>query len=140
MNRENGPTKGPSCRHRCALGRIALLRARDDEAYAHYRRANELNPNNVDAQMGLAAVLVDQDKLQDALQYLRSAVQVDPMNANGHYRLARVCHSLHLTEEEQKEIKLYQDLRTTKDRVVQLYRQMNRKAETQGDAPVDEKQ
>jgi tetratricopeptide (TPR) repeat protein len=123
----------------CALGRIAMLRARDEEAYAHYKRANELNPNDVEAQLGLAAVLADENKLQDALQYLRSAVQADPMNANAHYRLARICHSLHLTEEAQKELKLYQDLRATKDRVIQLYRQMNRKAEGQGDAPVDEK-
>jgi predicted Zn-dependent protease len=117
-----------------------LLRAKNDESYAHYHRAYELNPNDVEAQLGLAAVLVDQDKLQDALQYLRSAVQADPLNANAHYRLARVCYALHLAQEAQKEIKLYQDLRATKDRVVQLYRQMNRKAEAQDDAPVEGKQ
>jgi tetratricopeptide (TPR) repeat protein len=131
---------GDNANVECALGRIALLRARDEEAYLHYKRANELNPNDIDAQLGMAAVLTDQNKLQEALQYLRSAVQADPMNVNAHYRLARVCHSLHLTEEEQKEIKLYQDLRATKDRVIQLYRQMNRKAEAQDDVPVDGKQ
>lgn len=131
---------GDNAKVECTFGRIALMRSKDDEAYAHYHNAYELNPNDSEAQLGLAAVLVDQDKPQEALQYLRSAVQADPMNANAHYRLARVCHTLHLTEEEQKEIKLYQDLRMTKDRIAQLYRQMNRKTETQNGTTDDEKQ
>jgi hypothetical protein len=62
------------------------------------------------------------------------------MNGNAHYRLARVCHALGLTEEEQKEIKLYQNLRATKDRIAQLYRQMNRRTEAQDEGAVDQKQ
>lgn len=131
---------GDNAKVECMSGRIALMRSRNDEAYAHYKRANELAPNDTDAQLGLAAVLVDQDKPQEAVQYLRSAVQADPMNANAHYRLARVCHMLHLSDEEQKEIKLYQDLRATKDRIAQLYRQMNRKAEAQDGGTDDGKQ
>jgi hypothetical protein len=45
-----------------------------------------------------------------------------------------------LTDEEQKEIKLYQEIRATKDRVAQLYRQMNRRPEAQNDGTADEKQ
>jgi tetratricopeptide (TPR) repeat protein len=132
--------EGDNAKVECAFGRIALLRSRNDEAYARYKRAYELNPNDVDAQLGLAGLLVDQNKLKDALQLLQSAVQADPMNANAHYRLARVCHALGLTEEEQKEIKLYQNLRATKDRIAQLYRQMNRRTEAQDEGAVDQKQ
>jgi tetratricopeptide (TPR) repeat protein len=132
--------EGDNAKVECALGRIALLGNKNDEAYAHYKRANELNPNDAEAQLGLASILVDQNKLQDALQLLHAAVKEDPMNANAHYRLARVCHALHLTEEEQQEIKLYQDLRATKDRIAQLYRQMNRKADAQADGTADQKQ
>jgi predicted Zn-dependent protease len=130
---------GDSARVECALGRIALLQSKDDAAYGHYRRAYELNPNEVEAQLGLAAILVEEEKPQDALQYLQSAVQADPMNANAHYRLARVCHALHLAEEEQKEIKLYQEIRDTKDRIAKLYRQMNRRPEGQDTGTTDEK-
>jgi predicted Zn-dependent protease len=133
-------TDGDSSRVECARGHLALLESRSDAAYAYYRLAYKLNPNEVQAQLGLAAILVDQDKPQEALQYLRSAVKADPMNANAHYRLARVCHTLHLTEEEEKEIKLYQEIRATKDRIAQLYRQMNRRPQGQDDTMTNEKQ
>jgi len=131
---------GDSAGIECLLGRIAMMRNRNDDAYAHYQRANELDPNQVEAQLGLAALLVEEDKPEEAVVHLRAAVQADPMNANAHYKLARVCHSLHLNDEEQKEIKLYEELRATKDRVADLYRQMNRKAETQDDAAPADKQ
>jgi tetratricopeptide (TPR) repeat protein len=130
---------GDSARVECALGRIALLQSKDDAAFAHYKRAYDLNPNEVEAQLGLAAILVEQDKPQEAVQFLRSAVRADPMNANAHYRLARVCHTLHLVDEERQEMKLFEDIRATKDRVAQLYRQMNRRPEQQDAAPADEK-
>jgi tetratricopeptide (TPR) repeat protein len=133
-------TDGDSARAECAMGRVALLQSKSDAAYAHYQLAYKLNPNEVEAQLGLAAMLVDQNKPQEAVQLLRAAVKADPMNANAHYRLARVCHALHLAEEEEKEIKLYQELRTTKDRIAKLYRQMNRRPEVQNDEATDEKQ
>ncbi len=132
-------TDGDSARVECLLGRIALLQSKDDAAYAHYRRAYDLNPNEVEAQLGLAAILVEEEKPQEALTYLRSAVQADPMNANAHYRLARVCHVLHLNEEEQKEIKLYKEIHATKERIAQLYQQMNRRTEAQDAGATDEK-
>lgn len=131
---------GDNAKVECTLGRIALLQNKSDEAYAHYQRAYQMNPNDVDAQLGLARILADQDKPQEALQYLRAAVQADPLNGPAHYRLSRVCQTLHLNEEAQKEIRLYQDIRQAKDRVAELYRQMNRKPEAQGDLPSEEKQ
>jgi Tfp pilus assembly protein PilF len=131
---------GDSAKVECALGRIAMLQSNNDAAYKHYKQAYELNPNEVQAQLGLAAILVEQEKPQEALPYLRSAVQADPMNANAHYRLARVCRALNLTGEAQKETKLYQEIRDTKDRVAQLYRQMNLRPEQPDAGPADEKQ
>lgn len=131
---------GDSARVECALGRIAQLQEGSHAAFPHYRRAYELNPNEVEAQLGLAAILVEQQKPGEALQYLRSAVQADPMNANAHYRLARVCHSLGLSDEEQKEMKLFKEIRATKDRVAELYRQMNRRPDQRENGTADEKQ
>lgn len=126
---------GDSSKVECAYGRIALSQGRTDEALRHYQRAHALNPKEVEAQLGLARVLADENKPQEALAHMRAAVQADPMNAVAHYRLARLCHSLHLTDEEQKEIKLYQQVRKAKDRIVQLYRQMNRAPGTQDELP-----
>lgn len=122
----------------CALGRIALLRSRNDEAYAHYRRAYALNPNQEEAQLGLAKTLADEGKPQEALPYLRAALAADPLDAMAHYRLARVYHALHQTEEEQKEIDLYKEIRQAKDRVAQLYRQMNQHPAGQDELPPEE--
>jgi Tfp pilus assembly protein PilF len=133
-------TDGDSARVECALGRIAALQSNNNAAYKHYKQAYELNPDEVQAQLGLAAILVEEEKPQEALPYLRSAVQADPMNANAHYRLARVCRALNLTGEAQKETKLYQEIRDSKDRVAQLYRQMNRRPEQPDAGPADEKQ
>jgi len=132
-------TDGDSARVECALGHIAQLQAGSDAAYPLYLRAIELNPNEVEAQLGLAEVLVERERPQEALAYLRSAVKADPMNANAHYRLARVCHTLHLADEERQEMKLFEDLRATKDRLAQLYRQMNRGPGQQVAAPANEK-
>ena len=132
-------TDGDSASVECALARIAQLQGGSDAALSHYRRAYDLNPNNVEAQLGLAATLSDQGKPEDALPYLRSAVQADPMNANAHYRLARVCHTLHLADEERQQMKLFEEMRATKDRIAQLYRQMNRRPDQLDDVPADAK-
>ena len=130
---------GDSASVECALGRIAQLQTGSDAALSHYRRAYELNPNNVEAQLGIAATLADQGKPEEALPYLRSAVQADPMNANAHYRLARVCHALHLADEERQQMKLFEEMRATKDRIAQLYRQMNRRPDQADDVLPDSK-
>jgi septal ring factor EnvC (AmiA/AmiB activator) len=61
------------------------------------------------------------------------------MNANAHYRLARVCHALHLANEERQQMKLFEEMRATKDRIAQLYRQMNRRPDQPDDVPADVK-
>jgi len=132
-------TDGDSASVECALGRIAQLQAGSDAALLHFRKAYELNPNNVEAGLGLAATLADQGKPEEALPYLRTAVQADPMNANAHYRLARVCHALHLANEERQQMKLFEEMRATKDRIARLYRQMNRRPDQPDDVPADVK-
>ena len=122
----------------CAFGRIALLQGKNDEAYTHFERAYRMDPNNVQAQLGLGKILSDENRPEEALRYLRQAVVADPMNASAHYRLARVYHALHFADQEREQIKLYQEIRQADDRVAQLYGQMNRKPETQDAMPGEE--
>src|SRR5207249_11762578 len=72
-------TEGDNAKIECQLGKIAFLRSDMDQAFAHYSHAFELNPGEVDAQMGLAKLLMMMNKPQEAVKYLRMAVESDPL-------------------------------------------------------------
>ena len=110
----------------CELGRIARLRSDADQAYQHYDKAYRLNPEEVEAQMGLARLLMEKEKPQEALPYLRAAIASDPLNGEAHYRLGTAYRILQMPDESQREMKLFQEIKKTKDQVRMLYRQMNR--------------
>ncbi len=119
---------GDSSSSECKLGRIALLRSDMESAHSHYARAVELNPRDSESQLGLGTVLMTNGKMQEAKRYLELAVLADPLNDAAHYRLARVYRSLELTDKAQKEVKLSEDIRKTKEQVAALYRQMNQRS------------
>jgi Tfp pilus assembly protein PilF len=75
--------------------------------------------------MGVSRILMSKQQPQQALSYLQQAAKVDPLNTEAHYRLALVYRSLHKAEEAQQEMKLYQEIRRTKEHVKELYKQMN---------------
>ena len=124
---------GDTAKTECELGRIAALQSQLDQAFAHYQRAYQLNPNEVEAQMGMAKLLMTQEKPQEAIKYLRMAVQSDPLNGEAHYRLGLACRALKLTDESKKEIHLFQEIKKTKDQVKEIYRQMNRRPKPETD-------
>jgi len=130
-------SEGDTAQIECTYGRIAAVQGKFDEALAHYRRAYEMDAGNGEAQLGLGKALADENKPEEAVKFLRMAVAADPMNASAHYRLARVYEQLHLGAEAQKEMKLFEEIRAAKDRVAQLYRQMNRRPEADDDAPAE---
>jgi cytochrome c-type biogenesis protein CcmH/NrfG len=94
----------------------------------HYERAYQLNPNEVQAQMGLAKLLMMQEKPQEAVKYLRMAVHLDPLNHAAHYQLGTAYRRLQMTDMALKELHLSQEIKQTQDQVEELYRQMNRKS------------
>jgi lipopolysaccharide biosynthesis regulator YciM len=110
----------------CELGHIARLRSDADQAYLHYKKAYGMNPGNVEAQLGLARILMETEKPREALPYLREAVAADPLNGEAHYRLAAAYRILQMPDDLQKEMNLFQEIKKTKDQVRMLYRQMNR--------------
>ena len=118
--------EGDNVRIECALGSIDQKQGNAAQALAHFQHAYQLAPADPEANLDLGTVLAAQSKPEAALPLLRTAVTGDPMNAAAHYRLARVCHQLHLGEEEAKQIKLYREIHQTQDRVAALYQQMNR--------------
>jgi Tfp pilus assembly protein PilF len=128
---------GESARTECLFGRIAVLRSDLESAQRHYNRAFALNPSDVEAQIGLGRLLATTDRPQDAAKYLRMAVQSDPLNGEAHYRLASVCRRLQLKDEAEKELRLFQEIKQTKERVKELYKQMNKKPKAQDDQEPD---
>lgn len=118
---------GDSAKTECQLGSIALSQSLMDQALAHFERAYQINPNEVQAQMGLAKVMMLQEKPQEAIEYLRKAVESDPLNGAAHYQLGIAYRRLQMTDAARKELQLSQEIKKTKDQVEELYRQMNRK-------------
>jgi tetratricopeptide (TPR) repeat protein len=128
---------GDAAKAECGLGGIAMSQSDLDGALIHYQRAYKLSPNEVAAQLGLARLLMMQQKPQEAINYLRSAIQADPLNSEAHYRLASVYKLLHMDDQAQKEMHLFQEIKKTKDQVKVLYHQMNIQPKMQGDGMPD---
>ena len=96
-----------------------------DLAARHYHRALELGPKNADAQIGLARLLTEQHQPAQAAVYLRQVLDEDPLNSEAHYRLAMGDKALGLSVEEAHELGLFKSVKQARDRVAELYREMN---------------
>ncbi len=110
----------------CALGSLDQKQGNEASALTHFQRAYRLAPSDPEVQLDLGKLLADQNQPNLALPLLRAAVAADPMNAGAHYRLARVCHQLHLSSEESLQLKLYREIRQAQDKVAAIHQQMNR--------------
>jgi len=117
--------EGDTAKAECALAEIASLQSASDRALTHYRRAYALNPNEVQAEMGLAGLAM-RDNPQEAIKYLRMAARSDLLNGPAHYQLARAYQRLQMNEQAQKELRLSQEIKKTKEQVEALYHEMNR--------------
>ena len=118
---------GDSAPIECVQARVAFHRSDVDGAYAHYKQALALDQSNSEAQLGLGHVLETMGRTEEALQYLRLAVQAEPLNDEAHYRLATVCRKLQLKEESEKEFRLFREIKQARERLAGLYNEMNKK-------------
>ena len=128
---------GDTAKTECEFGSMALSQSHLDQAFEHYQRAYQLNPNEIQAQMGLAKLLMMQEKPQEAIKYLRMAVQSDPLNGTAHYQLGTAYRRLQMMDMADKEVLLFQEIKKTKDQVEVLYRQMNKKPQADDGAEPD---
>jgi tetratricopeptide (TPR) repeat protein len=125
---------GESARLECEMGRVAYLQANLDGALAHYERARQMMPANVEALMGVARILMRQEKAGEALPLLAQAADEDPLNGEAHYRYAMALKLVGKTQEAHDQIAMYQTIRASHDKVAQVYGQMNRRVKADPDA------
>ncbi len=116
---------GVSSNIECERARINFLQNNLEESYVEYKKALEINPSSENAQMGVARLLMEQDKPQEAISYLRKVVVSDPMNAEAHYRLAMAYKDIHLFDKEKEQIHAWNVIKSSKNQVKQIYQEMD---------------
>src|SRR5207245_8980473 len=80
-----------------------------EEAYAHYSRAVQLQPNDAEADIGLAKVLMLMNQPDKAEPLLQRALQLDPTSAAAHFRLSTLYRQAGRTADAKRELAAYQE-------------------------------
>jgi tetratricopeptide (TPR) repeat protein len=111
----------------CSLARILNIEGKSDEALVGYRRAYAMNPANAEALMGIGRLLISEDKPGEAIPYLQKLLDDDPLNADARYQYAMALKAVNKTDEAKEQLRLFQEIRESKDKVIELYRQMNKR-------------
>ncbi len=107
------------------LGEIAYREGNLQQALAHYSRAVELQPNDADADVGLAKVLAEMKQPGKATELLERSVSLDPTNDVAHYRLGMLYRQSGRTSDSAHEFAEYKKYKEMKDKLDSLYRDMH---------------
>lgn len=108
----------------CRLGDIAARQSDLKAAAAHYSRALELQPNDPDANLGLAKTWISTNQPEKAIPLLEHAAQLEPFNATVHYHLSVLYRKAGRTEDAQRELAEFRRLKGMKTRLDQVYQAM----------------
>jgi tetratricopeptide (TPR) repeat protein len=92
------------------LGEKRRQSGQTDEAERYFEQALQHYPDFAEAQLGLAAVLLEKKLPQQALVHAQRAVTLDPENQVCWYRLAKIQRSLGNVAEQQKAMAEYRRL------------------------------
>lgn len=98
------------------LGEIHRKAARLGEAQNLFELALKTYPDFEEARLGLAGVLIAQQKPELALPHLHKAISLNPENEVAYYRLVQVHRALGNGAEQQKALAEFQRLRSEKSR------------------------
>ncbi len=92
------------------IGEMHRNRKQNDEAQGYFEQAIQHYPDFSEAQLGLAAVLLEKNEPEKALPHAQRAVAVDPENEVCWYRLAKIERTLGNVAEQQKALAEYRRL------------------------------
>jgi tetratricopeptide (TPR) repeat protein len=92
------------------LGEMRRKARQFDEAQQYFEQALQHYPDFPEAQLGLAAVLLEKKMPDQALVHAQRAVSIDPANEVAWYRLAQIQKTLGNASEQQKSLAEYRRL------------------------------
>lgn len=108
------------------LGEIAFQAGDLKAATDHYNRAIQLQPNNPEASIGLAKVLMSLNQTQKAEALLHHALELDPTSAVAHFRLSTIYRQTGRAEDAQRELAEYQKYKGMKEKLREVYGDLHR--------------
>jgi tetratricopeptide (TPR) repeat protein len=108
----------------CRLGAIAYYAGDLKGSLSHYSEAVRLQPDELEANLGMAKVLIEMSETTKAEAFAERALQIDPTSAEAHFRLSTIYRQEHRVADSKREIEQFQKYRDIKEKLRQIYREM----------------
>jgi cytochrome c-type biogenesis protein CcmH/NrfG len=108
----------------CRLGAIAYDAGDLKRSLSHYSEAVRLQPDDLEANLGMAKVLIEMNETTKAAGFAEHALQIDPTGAEAHFRLSAIYRQEHRIADSKREIEQFQKYRDIKEKLRQIYREM----------------
>lgn len=111
----------------CRLGEIAFRQSDLKDAEEHYSHALKLQPRDADANLGLGKTLLAMHQPEKAVPLLEAAVRLDPSSALAHYRLGVAYRETGRAGDATRELAEFQKLKTMREKLESVYKEMRLK-------------
>ncbi len=99
------------------LGGIMAAKGDFKAAEEDYKKVLALQPNDAEAQTGLAIVLITTDRTEEAMSLLESALKNDPTNMTAHFRLSGLYRRAGRTADAAREMEAFRHYQALKDKL-----------------------
>jgi predicted Zn-dependent protease len=100
----------------------------------------QLQPNDAEANVGLAKVLMLMNQPDKAEPLLQRALQLDPTSAAAHFRLSTLYRQAGRTADAKRELDDYQKYKEMKEKLQDIYHDMRVNPAKQEDVETDVRQ
>ena len=108
----------------CRLGDLANHQGDAAHALEYYTTALRLQPDDAEANFGMAKILIAMNQQARALPLLERAVQLEPTNASAHFRLSTLYREMGRTADAQHEVEQYKRYKAMKENLEALFKEM----------------
>ena len=108
----------------CRLGDLASRKGDSAQAVEFYTTALRLQPDDAEADFGLAKTLIAMNEQTKALPLLERAVQLEPTNAAAHFRLSTIYREMGRTADSQHEVEEYKKYKMMKEKLEPIFKEM----------------
>jgi tetratricopeptide (TPR) repeat protein len=98
------------------LGFIEGYRGHAAQAEERYRRALAINPDQVEALLGLGGILRERGEHEKAAELYARASLDDPLDESIHFRLAQIDRQLNKKADADREMKLFKEIHDLKSK------------------------